>query len=111
MDLTVQSSVATVKAEAPAQWIRGIVPVDAHTVGSGTAVIYVGCIPQKNKNIFTVSYASQSYLSHIKVTFQLPFSHLSLDRVKNMHPVFNVTFQNNFGNFNIQVGFLWKKIL
>lgn len=25
----------------------GIVPVDAHTVGSGTAVIYVGCIPQE----------------------------------------------------------------
>lgn len=47
MDLTVQSSVATVKAEAPAQWIRGIVPVDAHTVGSGNAVIYVGCILQE----------------------------------------------------------------
>lgn len=40
MDLTVQPSVATVKAEAPALWIRGIVPVDAHTVGSGNAVIY-----------------------------------------------------------------------
>lgn len=47
MDLTVQPSVATVKAEAPALWIRGIVPVDAHTVGSGTAAIYVGCIPQE----------------------------------------------------------------
>lgn len=63
----------------------------------------------RNKNMFTLSYASQSYLSHIKVTFQLPFSHLSLDWIKNMHPVFNVTFQNNFGNFYIQVGFLWKK--
>lgn len=63
----------------------------------------------RNKNIFTVSYASQSYLSHIKVTFQLPFSHLSLDWIKNMHPVFNVTLQNNFGNFNIQVGVLWEK--
>lgn len=40
MELTVQPSVATVKAEAPALWIRGIVPVDAHTVGSGNAVIY-----------------------------------------------------------------------
>lgn len=48
MDLTVQPSVATVKAEAPAQWIRGIVPVDAHTVGSGNAVIYVGCILQEH---------------------------------------------------------------
>lgn len=63
----------------------------------------------RNKNMFTVSYASQSYLSHIKVTFQLPFSHVSLDWIKKMHPVFNVTFQNNFGNFNIQVGFLWEK--
>lgn len=26
-----------------------------------------------------------------------------------MHPVFNVTLQNNFGNFNIQVGVLWEK--
>lgn len=44
MGLTVQPHVATVKAEAPALWLRGIVLVDAHTVGSGNAVIYVGCI-------------------------------------------------------------------
>lgn len=63
----------------------------------------------RNKNMFTLSYASQSYLSHIKVTFQLPFSHLSLDWIKNMHPVTSVTFQSNFDIFNIKAGFLWEK--
>lgn len=40
MGLTVQPHVATVKAKTPALWLRGIVLVDAHTVGSGNAVIY-----------------------------------------------------------------------